>query len=136
MVLVSSKATTEPTICSKQFRGYCIIGSMHRGAKRSGKPEGEPHSESSTGKKPGQVDLWIESFLDFCRVEKGLAVNSISSYELDLRKYAAFCPAETTGDVETVRAYVDSLYKGGLSSRSIARHLTTLRNFHQFLLRE
>jgi integrase/recombinase XerD len=32
--------------------------------------------------------------------------------------------------------YVDALYTEGLSSRSVARHLTTLRNFYRFLLRE
>jgi len=100
---------------------------MHRGAERSEVHEGEVYR---------QLELWAASFLDFCRIEKGLAPNSIASYRLDLKSYAAFCPPDATGDVETVRSYVDSLYKSGLTSRSIARHLTTLRNFYQFLLRE
>src|SRR5258706_1598638 len=33
-------------------------------------------------------------------------------------------------------SYVESLYSAGLSSRSIARHITTLRNFERFLTRE
>jgi len=37
---------------------------------------------------------------------------------------------------EAVRNYLDSLYQAGLKSRSIGRHLTTLRNFFGFLLRE
>jgi len=32
--------------------------------------------------------------------------------------------------------YVESLYGAGLSARSIARHITTLRNFYSFLTRE
>ena len=32
--------------------------------------------------------------------------------------------------------YLNSLYDAGLDSRSIARHLATLRNFYRFLLRE
>jgi len=32
-----------------------------------------------------------------------------------------------------VRRYLDSLYKSRMASRSIARHLTTLRSFYQFL---
>ena len=35
-----------------------------------------------------------------------------------------------------LRLYLDHLYQSGLSSRSVARHLTTLRNFYGFLLRE
>ncbi len=113
---------------------------MHSAAKRSGVPAGEVRLEGSAAgsHQPGshQIEIWAASFLDFCRVEKGLAANSIASYRLDLKKYTAFCPPNATGDVELVRSYVDSLYAAGLTSRSIARHITTLRNFYQFLLRE
>jgi len=37
---------------------------------------------------------------------------------------------------EELRGYLDHLHQSGLSSRSIGRHLTTLRNFYGFLLRE
>ena len=32
--------------------------------------------------------------------------------------------------------YLDSLYRAGLASRSIARHLATIRNYYSFLLRQ
>ena len=35
-----------------------------------------------------------------------------------------------------IRRHIDHLYQTGLGSRSVARHLTTLRNFYGFLLRE
>jgi integrase/recombinase XerD len=79
----------------------------------------------------------IQAFLNFCRVEKGLASNSIQSYQLDLKRLMdtvgsptrALTPADLTG-------YVECLYAAGLSPRSIARHITTLRNFYRFLLQE
>jgi integrase/recombinase XerD len=37
---------------------------------------------------------------------------------------------------EDLAGYVESLYRAGLSARSIARHITTLRNFYSFLARE
>jgi integrase/recombinase XerD len=109
---------------------------MHRAAKRSGRSgDGAcPDSGETTGSR--QILAWAESFLDYCRIEKGLAPNSIASYGLDLKKYAAFCTSDAAGDAELIRLYVDSLYQAGLTSRSIARHLTTLRNFYQFLMRE
>jgi integrase/recombinase XerD len=82
------------------------------------------------------MSAWLTAFLDFCRVEKGLAANSLDAYGRDLRRFAGFCPPDATGDPELIRRYLDSLYKAGLSSRSIARHLTTLRNFYAFLLQE
>jgi integrase/recombinase XerD len=81
----------------------------------------------------------IKTFLDFCRIEKGLAQNSIEAYRHDLERFQAYLSgkggAEIPDTVE-VRGYIDSLYGDGLSPRSIARHTTTLRNFYQFLLRE
>ncbi|MBI1895378.1 MAG: site-specific tyrosine recombinase XerD [Acidobacteria bacterium] len=83
----------------------------------------------------GPLPAWIEAFLDFCRVEKGLARNSLESYQRDLYRYAAFA-GTAPGNPELIRRYVDSLYDAGLSSRSIARHLTTLRNYYGFLVRD
>ena len=77
----------------------------------------------------------IRSFLDFCRIEKGLAWNTVEAYRQDLDRFAVYVSNhEDTPDVERIRHHVDSLYQSGLSSRSIARHMATLRNFHSFLL--
>jgi integrase/recombinase XerD len=79
----------------------------------------------------------VRSFLDFCRVEKGLAINSIDSYQIDLKRFSWFTPTpETDRSAADLSSYVASLYSAGLSARSIARHITTLRNFYRFLTRE
>jgi integrase/recombinase XerD len=79
----------------------------------------------------------VQSFLNYCRVEKGLAANSLSSYALDLQKLTAYNikPVRDLDEAD-LNAYVESLYGGGLAPRSIARHITTLRNFYRFLLQE
>jgi integrase/recombinase XerD len=85
-------------------------------------------------------DPQVEAFLAFCRIEKGLAANSVSAYRADLAHFGAFRQASpVSGDAveaECVAAYLDSLYAAGRASRSIARRLTTIRNFYGFLLRE
>lgn len=81
----------------------------------------------------------IQAFLDYCRIEKGLAANSLEAYGSDLARFAAGCKfenPETFPEPTALRKYLDSLSEAGLESRSIARHLTTLRNFSAFLLRE
>ena len=80
------------------------------------------------------ISAQVKSFLDFCRIEKGLSVNSIQSYKLDLQRFERFC-AGCKGSA-LVTSYVDSLYQAGLASRTIARHITTLRNFYHYLLQE
>jgi integrase/recombinase XerD len=79
----------------------------------------------------------MTAFLNFCRIEKGLSDNSLQAYSTDLSKFLAFLGnAPGFAGVERLRDYLDHLYQTGLSSRSVARHLTTLRNFYGFLLRE
>ena len=77
------------------------------------------------------------AYLNHCRVEKGLAANSLSAYESDLARFREFI-GEGGGipGTEEIRHYLDHLYQSGLGHRSIGRHLTTLRNFYGFLLRE
>jgi integrase/recombinase XerD len=81
---------------------------------------------------------YARSFLDFCRVEKGLSAHSLEAYLIDLQRFSdAISPAAPPGaTAEDLARYVESLYSAGLSPRSIARHMTTLRNFYSFLTRE
>ena len=89
------------------------------------------------GVRQGPLANQITEFLNFCKIEKGLAANSISAYGADLERFNVYCGIHPPGnDTDTVREYLNSLYKSKLNSRSIARHLATLRNFYGFLLRE
>jgi integrase/recombinase XerD len=82
----------------------------------------------------------IEEYLSFCRVEKGLAANSLAAYRRDLERLSRYCSARNRGldeaDGEDLRGFLDSLYRARLSSRSIARNLTSARNFYLYLLRQ
>jgi integrase/recombinase XerD len=100
-----------------------------------GSPSRPAHVDGES--RPGiRLDVLSSSFLTFCRVEKGLASNSVAAYTRDLRRFSDFAANRDPASAELIRDYLDSLYRDGLSSRSVARHLTTLRNFYQFLLRE
>ena len=79
----------------------------------------------------------IQAYLNFCRVEKGLAANSLNSYQLDLKRLSEKMGKPVTEiQAPDLASYVESLYNAGLSARSIARHITTLRNFYRFLIQE
>jgi integrase/recombinase XerD len=80
----------------------------------------------------------MQCYLHFCRAEKGLAQNSLESYRRDLTRFAGFLntsPLESV-TLDTLRSYLDRLRTSGLSNRSIARHVTTLRGFFGFLVEE
>ncbi|HEX5226218.1 MAG TPA: site-specific tyrosine recombinase XerD [Bryobacteraceae bacterium] len=81
------------------------------------------------------ISAQIASFLDFCRIEKGLSRTTISAYAADLKRFSgSLRPADQAGSTEAVRRYVDSLYQAKMASRSIARHITALRNFYAHLV--
>ncbi len=80
----------------------------------------------------------IHAFLGYLKVEKGLSANTVASYGRDLCKFQAFlAKRECALDGVTRDDIVDflaSLYRQKLDSRSVARHLVTLRNFFRFAL--
>ncbi len=80
----------------------------------------------------------IRSYLHLCRAEKGLAQNTLDAYRRDLSQLHQFLtttPLERV-TLETLRSYLDGLRARGLSNRSIARQVTTLRGFFGFLVDE
>jgi len=82
----------------------------------------------------------IRTYLNSVRVEKGLAENTIQAYRRDLGKFAAFAQQRQLSTKRVQRRdvidFLATLYRQGLDSRSVARHLTTLRNFFRFALIE
>lgn len=108
----------ERSFTFKQLRKYCIIAAMT---------------------SEGALSPAAEAFLTFARVEKGLSANSLASYALDLKDFQRFCTARGVDGIageETVRQYFDSLPAAGLSSRSMARRMSTLKGFFRFLVSE
>jgi integrase/recombinase XerD len=91
----------------------------------------------STAESP--LSRGIQSFLVFCRMEKGLSLNSLDAYSRDLADFrAAIEPLTGTRlpEAEDLATYLNGLYKKDLSSRSIARHLSVVRGLFHFLLSE
>ena len=87
------------------------------------------------------IDHLIESYIDFLIIEKGLAHNSIESYSADLAGYGDFLEENqivdlSRADTTVILAWLIHLSKKGLSSKSRARHLITIRGFYKYLIGE
>jgi integrase/recombinase XerD len=81
----------------------------------------------------------IRDFLTFCRIEKGLSRNSLEAYGRDLEDLRSFAEPLTGGSIpnaELLNTYINCMYTKKLSGRSIARHLSSMRNFFGFLMAE
>jgi integrase/recombinase XerD len=86
------------------------------------------------------LEAQIRSFLNYLRVEKGLSDNTMYAYQRDMLKFAEFIGKQkiTTGQIERshVVDFLRSLYLKKLDSRSVARHLVTIRHFFRFCFAE
>ena len=79
-------------------------------------------------------------YLDFLRVEKGMAPNSINSYQRDLQSFLQYLQQKKLDlnnfSIGEVRNFLAWLRRRPLSARSVARHLAALRGYYKFLLKE
>lgn len=73
----------------------------------------------------------LNSFIDFLRVEKGAAKNTVDSYRRDLTRYINWISNNPDG---TIKEYALSLE--GLAPSSLERNFSALRSFHKYLNRE
>jgi len=92
---------------------------------------------------------FVEEFLDYLTVERGLSANTISAYRSDLKKYTDFLQKKwepsPPGDRivspcnaarKDITSFLMSLKDKGLSANSISRGMVALKVFYRFLLRE
>ncbi len=83
----------------------------------------------------------IDSFLDYLRVERALAPNSIEAYASDLAKLARFAESQGVDAArgltpELLGRFLAHLDASALQARSAARHLSAVRGLCRFLMRE
>jgi integrase/recombinase XerD len=83
-----------------------------------------------------EISATISSFLTYVKVEKGLSSNTVSAYRRDLVKFDVFAQKRKLS-LEAVSRddlvdFLAGLYRMNLESRTVARHLVTLRNFFRF----
>lgn len=80
----------------------------------------------------------IDQFLDSLWVESGLSENTLSAYGSDLKIFSKWLKKKTLVEVEEsdVALFLESRYKQGVSGRSSARILSSLRRFYGYLQRE
>ena len=80
----------------------------------------------------------LSSFIDYLKVEKGLAALTISAYTRDLVQFAAFLDGSKrtllNSRRDDVRGFIQQLFSNSVDGRSVARKLSALRHLYRFLL--
>jgi len=80
----------------------------------------------------------LSGFLDYLRIEKGLAALSIGAYTTDIGQFAAFLErrkrALLTARRNDVREFLQQLFSHQVDGRSVGRKLSALRHLYRYLL--
>src|SRR6266542_3657325 len=100
---------------------------------------------SSAARRLAPVTV-VRSYLDHLAVERGVASNTLVSYQRDLDRYLAYlggCGIRSIAavDATTVSGFLAHLREGGdehppLSATSAARAVVAVRGLHRFALRD
>lgn len=82
----------------------------------------------------------IDEYLTYIKLEKKLSKNTIDNYKLDLVNYIEYLNKNNIGDlnkitIEDINNYLYNLNKSGLNARSIRRHITSIKEFHKYLVK-
>jgi len=97
-----------------------------------------------------KIQYLIEKFKRFLDIEKNVSEHTLRNYISDLEQFHQFlkatslCLKDTKGDIDLrdidnliIRSYMGYLHvKIGNSGKTVARKLSTLRSFFQYLIRE
>jgi integrase/recombinase XerD len=87
---------------------------------------------------PGANAHVLSGFLDYLRIEKGLAPLSISAYTTDILQFAEFLEKRKrlllTARRNDVREFLQQLFSHQVDGRSVGRKLSALRHLYRYLL--
>jgi len=83
-----------------------------------------------------ELSAAIAGFLTHVQVEKGLASNTLSAYRADLAKFEGFAKKRKVALEAIIEDhlvdFLAGLYRQKLESKTVARHLVSLRNFFRY----
>jgi integrase/recombinase XerD len=88
---------------------------------------------------PSEEDLRVVSgFLDYLKVEKGLASLTVVAYSTDIRQFAGFLGKRKRTLLNArrneVRDFIQELFSNSVDPRSVGRKLSALRHLYRYLL--
>lgn len=87
------------------------------------------------------IETLLDAYLNYILIEKGLAAKTIASYARDIQRFLVFMDQHHISrpdqiDRSIILQHLIALRQAGLSARSRARHLVSLRGFFKFLVNE
>ena len=99
--------------------------------------DGQPLPEDAPRSPASGLRSAVAAYLEHLTVERRASPHTVAAYRRDLARFVAEVGDLAPGEVRShdVRAFAGRLHGGGLSPRSIARHLSSVRGLFAHLAR-
>ena len=87
------------------------------------------------------MDRLVYKFLDYLENERNYSIYTVDNYNKDLNLFVSFLEEISINnikkvDYQVIRIYLTKLYELKYSSKSICRHMSSLRSFFKYLVKE
>ncbi|MBP2634206.1 MAG: xerD 2 [Firmicutes bacterium] len=87
------------------------------------------------------MESYVNDFINYLAVERGLAQNTLESYGRDLRQFHTFLQNSQldflqNSNRDTILSYLNNLQVKGRAVSTISRNLAAIKSFYQYLVRE
>ncbi|QDR80783.1 site-specific tyrosine recombinase XerD [Sporomusa termitida] len=87
------------------------------------------------------MESYVNEFINYLAVERGLAQNTLESYGRDLRQFQTYLQNSQldflrNSNRDTILSYLNSLQVKGRAVSTISRNLAAIKSFYQYLVRE
>ena len=87
---------------------------------------------------PQPTPAWSHGFLDYLKIEKGLAPLTVAAYTTDIGQFAGFLEKRKrtllNAQRNHVREFIQQLFGNSVDGRSVGRKLSALRHLYRYLL--
>ena len=87
-----------------------------------------------------ELDKSIKDFKSYLKIERSLSINSVDAYIRDINKFGEYIKTNNISILKTnldnIRGFINEINKIGISARSQARFISSIKSFYKFLLIE
>lgn len=80
------------------------------------------------------MNRYLDEFINYIMIEKGLSKNTYQSYKKDIEKYLFFVDKEYI-EKKDIENYIEHLNKSNVKASTISRNIVSIKSYHKYISR-
>lgn len=78
------------------------------------------------------MNRYLDEFINYIMIERGLSKNTYKSYKKDIEKYLFFVDKETI-EKKDIEKYIEHLNKSNVKASTISRNIVSIKSYHKYI---